>query len=554
MFIMLVISTMCIGFVSCGGDDDDNGGGGTLPNPDTTERLAGSRLHSINGMPITYDDNNEIVSIYTSRWGNVRISFSVTFNGNYLSQYSDGERTSVAWSGGNPVKSSGKEFVSQATYGEQCSDKAFCMAFNLYAMLYGDVYKPHILGILYGHSYYNKLGVNANQLVTHVDYHETDDSEYDDMSVDFDYQKDAQGNVTLVTYHIKTTSYKNGEVLSSGEKTETISLVWEEFKTADNYDGTLYYTVVSGTEAQVSKARKDCSSVAIPNDIKIDGKTYSVTSIGKSAFAGNDKLKSVIFPDNLTSIGDSAFYKCSGLTAISLPDKLKILGTGCFSGTSLTSVDIPQGVKEVKGFDDCKNLKSVTLPNDLTVIGYHAFTNCSSLSKMQLPATVTKIDVSAFEGCSGLESINIPQTVTELGMFAFDGCSSLVSITIPEKITVLQRGTFSGCNKLKEIDVPEGVTIIWGFAFADCTNLEKVTLPSTVTDIGELAFRGATSLKNFYCYAKQVPKFNSSLFYSNNIFENAKISGATLHVPNASLDLYSKTYPWSAFGSIVRTE
>lgn len=556
MFIMLVISTMCIGFVSCGGDDDDNGGGGTLPNPDTTERLAGSRLYSINGMPITYDDINEEVSIYTSRWGNVNISLSVTLNGNYLSQYSDGERTSVTWSGGNPVKSSGKGFVSQATYGEQCNDKAFCMAFNLYAMLYGDVYKPHILGVLYGHSYYNKFGVNANQLVKHVEYHETDDSEYDDMSVDFDYQKDAQGYVTLVTYHIKKTSYKNGEVLSSGEKTETISFIWNEFKLADYYDGTLYYKVISNTEAQVVKARKDCSDVIIPSEIQIEGKTYSVTSIGKSTFKSNEKLSSVEIkegvtvigegsfrlctnlrrvklPNSLISIEQEAFRVCSNLTSIDLPSGLKEIGTQCFSYSSINSVSIPRGVAIIDGFSNCESLQSVILQEGASSIAVCAFSGCTNLTTINIPKSVTRIDAGAFSDCSSLTAIDIPVQVVEIG-----GGGNF--------------GTFDGCKSLIEIKIPENITILPSSTFQNCTSLSTVYLPSTLTNIGDHAFYNCTGLKDFYCLADAVPKCYT--YKNKHPFENSNWQKAVLHVPSTSINQYSNVHPWSAFSSIVRTE
>lgn len=51
-------------------------------------------------------------------------------------------------------------------------------------------------------------------------------------------------------------------------------------------------------------------SVSIPSSITYQGKTYSVTSIGYSAFAYCSNLTDVDIPNSVTSIGNSAFYGC----------------------------------------------------------------------------------------------------------------------------------------------------------------------------------------------------------------------------------------------------
>jgi len=46
----------------------------------------------------------------------------------------------------------------------------------------------------------------------------------------------------------------------------------------------------------------------IPSSISVDGKTYSVTSIGNSAFKSCTGLTSVTIGESVTSIGNEAFY------------------------------------------------------------------------------------------------------------------------------------------------------------------------------------------------------------------------------------------------------
>ena len=52
-------------------------------------------------------------------------------------------------------------------------------------------------------------------------------------------------------------------------------------------------------------------------------------------------------------------------------------------------------------------------------------------------------------------------------------------------------------------------------------------------------------MKDFFCYAEEVPSTKS------NTFTNANIRNATLHVPAESVEDYSYTDPWYNFGSIV---
>ncbi|UWP26391.1 leucine-rich repeat domain-containing protein [[Eubacterium] siraeum] len=39
------------------------------------------------------------------------------------------------------------------------------------------------------------------------------------------------------------------------------------------------------------------------------------------------------------------------------------------------------------------------------------------------------------QGCTSLTSITIPNNVTIIGSSAFEGCTSLTSITIPDEVT-----------------------------------------------------------------------------------------------------------------------
>ena len=158
--------------------------------------------------------------------------------------------------------------------------------------------------------------------------------------------------------------------------------------------------------------------------------------------------------------------------------------------------------KEISSFNEFEHFVN------LEKISGHAFKYCSSLKSITIPDSVTSIGWDAFYCCSSLKSIIIPNSVTWIGEGAFDGCQNLASITIPEGVTSIGENAFRWCKRLESVTIPDGVTSIGENAFRWCTRLESLTIPDSVIEIGESAFEGCTNLTN--------------LIYSNNIEEIGK--------------------------------
>ena len=92
--------------------------------------------------------------------------------------------------------------------------------------------------------------------------------------------------------------------------------------------------------------------------------------------------------------------------------------------------------------------------------------------------------------------------------------------------------------------IPSSVTSLGERCFYDCSSLTSINIPSSVTSLGVACFEGCSSLKTVTC---EIP----APIGNNYIFYNAPINEATLYVPEASLNSYKTTSPWSDFGTIL---
>lgn len=144
---------------------------------------------------------------------------------------------------------------------------------------------------------------------------------------------------------------------------------------------------------------------------------------------------------------------------IDFMSELKNVPVGCFSGS---------------------NINNVTIPNGVTIINRVAFSGCSSLTSITIPDSITSIDDGAFRSCGSLTSITIPDSVTSIGENAFASCSSLKSVTIPSSVHLISDFAFYLCTSLTSVTIPDSVTRFGVCAFDSCTSLRTVNFRGTV--------------------------------------------------------------------------
>ena len=256
----------------------------------------------------------------------------------------------------------------------------------------------------------------------------------------------------------------------------------------------------------------------------------------------------ITFDAPITSIGDSAFYYCQNLYSITIPSNVTSIGYGTFYATPLTSV--VWNAKRCNDFQNDRsnkkeppfyhnNLQSFTFGKEVEHIPAYLLL-CNSwqkLSSISIPNGVTSIGEGAFKGCSKFSSVTIGNNVTSIGERAFQDCSALDSIIIPEGVTSIKRQTFYGCSSLSSIILPQSVTSIEDYAFWGCSSLTSVIIPNSVTSIGVRTFNGCSSLTSM-TIPNNVINIGDNAFYGCTLVEDNFIN-------NSSLDEVSNNY-WGA--------
>lgn len=200
-----------------------------------------------------------------------------------------------------------------------------------------------------------------------------------------------------------------------------------------------------------------------------DGVLSRRGSKGAAVLEVEDNATAVVIPEGVTEIGEDAFYQCE----------------------TITSVEIPGGVKRIKGseekgaFGGCVNLERVIFHEGTEEIGMSAFYDCSKLGEVMLASTVMHIGAYAFGNTLWQHAKGDIAIANNILLRWYREESKAI---IPDGVKVIGAGAFEQNEALEEVVIPDSVTRIDRWAFYGCKNLQSVKLPKYLSGVGESAF------------------------------------------------------------------
>ncbi len=249
--------------------------------------------------------------------------------------------------------------------------------------------------------------------------------------------------------------------------------------------------------ALIERDSKTLVAVLKSPSVPSDGSVYA---IGNYAFCLLEGEMDIVIPEGVTRLNTSAFENCINLRSISLPNSISEVGVYAFSGCENLEYNLSGGSEYLGNSDNphvllVRSNGGISINNKTKIIYRAAFQNSETLSEIYIPESVRRIDSWAFSGCTSLAKVTIASGVEYIGSDAFRNCRAITGINIPDSVVNIGTYAFAGCTSLENIVFGKGLKTIGSSAFSDCESLNIVVIGENVERIGSAAFSSCTWLR-----------------------------------------------------------
>lgn len=225
---------------------------------------------------------------------------------------------------------------------------------------------------------------------------------------------------------------------------------------------------------------------ALAYDFALNGIFYNIAPNGKSVSVTyrtlNDSYYTgdLVIPDSVThgltrypvkEIEDLAFFNCQGLNTVTMGNEITVVGDQAFCRCYwLTDITFSKKLQRIGdyAFQYCEDLQRVALPATLTQIGDDAFSYCRTVSAFEIDEanpvyttidgviyTKSKRQLVMYPAAKTDAELTLPDETEIIQVYALAPQPYLTKINIGPKVKTIQSGTFSECTALQSINVSE---------------------------------------------------------------------------------------------------
>lgn len=174
-------------------------------------------------------------------------------------------------------------------------------------------------------------------------------------------------------------------------------------------------------------------------------------------------------------VGIKGFYR-NGATSLRLPETIHTIDNTIEECKLLEEVYLNDNLKVLNGIRNCPQLRVCPLPSALEEVG-DGWMSGTALSEIVFPSGLKKIGKHSFCDNLYLEHINLGN-VEEIGEYSLMTLPKLKEIRIPESVSSFGKGSVSYCFRLERVYLPSR-ELDFSQSFIVCPNLKEFVIAAT---------------------------------------------------------------------------
>lgn len=170
---------------------------------------------------------------------------------------------------------------------------------------------------------------------------------------------------------------------------------------------------------------------------------------GKRLLSGHDLRKCWYeVREGTEVICDDAFKGCPSVRIVVFPKSLKYIGDRAFESTYIDDIAFPDGLLGIGEYAynfSQGDTKRLIIPDSVIYVGKAAFFRMYKLKAAVIGSGLTAMPEEMFAWCYEMKGLSLPDTIEVIGNLAFFGCSIKKGV-IPPRVNKIGTNPFWGAR------------------------------------------------------------------------------------------------------------